>query len=678
MPRIRYPRWNQPRQRVDPSTADFTRLRILADVASQQPYLPIPTAPTEEEEVYGLPYLSATADTTFPDDRESRPTSTPSTTAIPVACEEEVKDTIVVKPPPATPKKKLLITTSRKKVPSSYVPDRPLLRTNRRLQNRVVKSNPRARATTGKTTANEAESVKDTTSVNPGRRSRAPTATDPPSPPPPPPPPAAAAAAASSEVRCTTCETVGKVRCQVVKRDLYGGATGRNGGHTKAASYMSFLDHVEAVGLEGAKQIARLELANIKAVHAFAREHNIPCALHPCQTIDVIYSPTAWASAKAGVAAMRSAFQRNHPKPTPASEPESSTSGQHPVPTHPSSESEPPLNPPDLDVFPEGQYTLLTRTEVLSQFPVHDILPPWPPSSAPTPTEDETHIQGGVVYFAGSLSAYALTIGVLRECLRRGPGEFNLQTWTAATKLLQRGQHVVEADSGYPWEVHTPRGVVRAHRVVLATNGYTAALLSEFQGRILPVRGQVTAQRPGKALPEGGCLPTTYSFIYGSGYEYMVTQQRDTGARWPGDVVIGGGLMRTSEQGRDECGVTDDGAVNAQISEYLSEAALRYFGGADGSWGEDDPEGRVRREWTGIMGFSPDGFPFVGEVPGQEGLWVSGGFNGNGMVMCWMCARAVVDMMEGKDDETLREWFPEAWRLTKERMERRFEGETLV
>ncbi|KAL2266028.1 hypothetical protein VTJ83DRAFT_5380 [Remersonia thermophila] len=462
-------------------------------------------------------------------------------------------------------------------------------------------------------------------------------------------------------------------------RGACSGATGRNGGHTKAASYLSFLDHVEAVGLEEAKKIARLELANIQAVHAFAREHKIPCALHPCQTVDVIYSPAAWTAAKSGVAAMRSAFRRSPPQPTPGCEPGNPTSSvatSSPSPTRAdlSSAEEMPLSPPDLDVFPEGRYTLLTRAQVLARFPVHDIRPPWPPAFSPTPAEDETAVQGGVAYPAGSLSAYAFAVGVLRECLRHrgGPGSFNLQTRTAATGLRR-----AEAATGHAWEVRTPRGVVRARRVVLATNGYTAAVLPEFQGAIVPVRGQMSAQRPGRGLPDGGCLPTTYSFIYGRGYEYMVTQQRAAGVRWPGDVVMGGGLLRTSERGRDECGLTDDGAVNEQISEYLAEAAPRYFGGAEGSWGEDDPDGRARLEWTGIMGFSPDGFPFVGEVPGKEGLWVSCGFNGNGMVMCWMCAKAVVEMMEGRDGEELGQWFPKAWRVTEERMRKRFQGETL-
>ncbi|OIW24542.1 DAO-domain-containing protein [Coniochaeta ligniaria NRRL 30616] len=237
----------------------------------------------------------------------------------------------------------------------------------------------------------------------------------------------------------------------------------------------------------------------------------------------------------------------------------------------------------------------------------------------------------------------------------------NLQTWTPATGLrkLEDGR----------WEVATPRGTVVAGKVVVATNGYTAAILDRFRGVIVPLRGQVTAQRPGSGMPFGGCLPTTYSFIYEGGYEYMAT--RPSGSLFAGDVVIGGGLGKAEDGGLEEYGTTDDTSVNPTISEYLRGALPRYFGS---NWGEDSPEGRVRAEWTGIMGYSPDGYPFVGEMPGQEGLWISASFQGHGMVLCWKCAEALVEMMEGRDGEELGEWFPEVFRLTEERMGKRFQG----
>ncbi len=81
-----------------------------------------------------------------------------------------------------------------------------------------------------------------------------------------------------------------------------------SGGHTKAASYRSFMDHVTELGMAAAVQIARLELANIRAVHGFAAEHGIACDSNPCQTVDVIYDGGWWAAAHEAVAAMRAAM----------------------------------------------------------------------------------------------------------------------------------------------------------------------------------------------------------------------------------------------------------------------------------------------------------------------------------------------------------------------------------
>jgi len=63
----------------------------------------------------------------------------------------------------------------------------------------------------------------------------------------------------------------------------------------------------------------------------------------------------------------------------------------------------------------------------------------------------------------------------------------------------------------------------------------------------------------------------------------------------------------------------------------------------------------------------------VGEVPGEKGLWVAASFQGHGMVLCYMCAKALVQMMGGSD-ETLGDWFPGVFRISKERMGKEFAG----
>ncbi|TVY54829.1 putative oxidoreductase OrdL, partial [Lachnellula cervina] len=395
-------------------------------------------------------------------------------------------------------------------------------------------------------------------------------------------------------------------------RGACSGATGRNGGHTKAASYRSFPDNVQTMGKAEAIKIARMELANIRATHAFAEMHGIECEARRCDTVDVIYDEVEWKRCIEAVTLMREVF----------------------------------TEPGDSEGV--ARYKLWGAEEARERFLVRG-----------EGMRSET-VRGAVSYEAGSISGYAFGTGVLTLCLERG---LQLYTYTPALNLTK-----AEAQDGTRyWEINTAKGLLKAKNVVLATNGYTAHLLPLFQGKIVPLRGQVTAHRPGSAMPVSG-LDTTYSFIYRHGYEYMVP--RPAHSPFPGDIIIGGGLARAADEGLSEYGETDDGKLNGEISAYLAETTERYFG--ERVWGVDDEvKGRVRREWTGVMGYSADGCPFVGGVPGMDGVWVAAAFQGHGMVFCWESARALVGIMAGGREEVeVREWFPGVFGVTEERLGR--------
>lgn len=360
-------------------------------------------------------------------------------------------------------------------------------------------------------------------------------------------------------------------------------------------------------------------------MHGFAAAQQINCESRPCQTVDVLYDEAHWREAHEAVAAMRDALGNDDPA---------------------------------------AAYAFHDAHEVKALFHVA--------GEDPAP-------RGAVSYAAGSISAYKLGVGVLRCAVERG---LNLQTNTPVTELGR----AAGSDGG--WEVCTPRGSVLATKVVLATNGYTARLWKPFQGAVVPLRGQITAHRPGANMPADG-LPGTYSFIYENGYEYMIPRPEKRSDSSPslidprfseedraGDIIIGGGLVMAPQEGLFEYGTTDDTSMNEDISKYLFDTTARYFGE---KWGDDHPDGRIRKEWTGIMGYSPDGYPFVGEVPGQKGLWASCSFQGHGMVLCWMCAKGMVEMMRAQDGDPnaaqdLDAWFPEAFKITEERMKKRFQG----
>lgn len=73
--------------------------------------------------------------------------------------------------------------------------------------------------------------------------------------------------------------------------------------------------------------------------------------------------------------------------------------------------------------------------------------------------------------------------------------------------------------------------------------------------------------------------------------------------------------------------IVDDSTIHPLVSRYLTSQLEKYFGTE--TWG-DNPTDPVVQEWTGIMGYTCDAQPLVGEAPGEEGLWICAGFHGHG------------------------------------------------
>jgi glycine/D-amino acid oxidase-like deaminating enzyme len=404
-------------------------------------------------------------------------------------------------------------------------------------------------------------------------------------------------------------------------REACSGATGRNGGHTKAASYRTYLQHKEELGKEEALKIVRLEYANILATHTLAKELRIECENEVCNTVDLLYDEETFEAGKEAIEALRA----------DSSLKEREEGGMAWYQTH-------------------------SVEEARKRFWAADCN-----SNSAVPEKEE--LVGAFEYLAGRINAYKFTTGILEKCVKKG---LLLCTNTPVSEILP------SSGAEGLWDVVTPDSTIRTRQVILATNGYTPHLLKSLQGAIVPLRGQITAQRPGRAAKFPTPLPTTYSFIYKSGYEYMIPRPLPTGGQ---HIVIGGGLGREPEGGANEFGTIDDSSLNPRISNYLHGSLTGYFG--SNNWGEDakdEKSERVVQEWTGIMGTTADGRPFVGEVPGMKGVWISAGFNGHGMVLCLKSAEALVHMLsEGKG----LEWFPESFLITEERLRKStFNGRT--
>ncbi len=179
--------------------------------------------------------------------------------------------------------------------------------------------------------------------------------------------------------------------------------------------------------------------------------------------------------------------------------------------------------------------------------------------------------------------------------------------------------------------VTTARGTVSAEAVVIATDGYTEGLVPELDAAIAPARGQVLATAP--------IAERLFAFpVYARwGYDY-VQQLPD------GRLVAGGrrDVDLDAEATREE---NTSPAVQGAIESLLRELVGRV------------PD--VTHRWAGLMGFTADYLPFVGPLPGRDGVWVSAGYSGHGNVLGFTCGELVAEAILGRADERLSALSPE-------------------
>lgn len=172
--------------------------------------------------------------------------------------------------------------------------------------------------------------------------------------------------------------------------------------------------------------------------------------------------------------------------------------------------------------------------------------------------------------------------------------------------------------------VVTDRGRVRARHVIVAADGALPALVPEYAGRVRSRRLHMVATEP---LP-----PTLEQLVYARwGHEYL--QQRPDGR------ILAGGFSDVD----GDSSYTDSEAGSPAIWERV-ERYLREDLGVDAT---------LSHRWVGVVGYTEDSLPYVGELPGRARLYVSGGYSGTGNVPGFMCGRDLADKIAGHGPEPL-------------------------
>lgn len=136
------------------------------------------------------------------------------------------------------------------------------------------------------------------------------------------------------------------------------------------------------------------------------------------------------------------------------------------------------------------------------------------------------------------------------------------------------------------WTVSTPRGPIKAKKVLLATNGYTAAIASQFVEKIVPVRGICSRI----VTPKGRNPPylsNTYSIRHGRAqYDYLIP-------RPDGSIIVGGAKQAFWSEKAHWYGVVDDSELIGPAKNYFDGLMQRHFVG----W--EDSEAFTESVWTG-------------------------------------------------------------------------------
>ena len=162
---------------------------------------------------------------------------------------------------------------------------------------------------------------------------------------------------------------------------------------------------------------------------------------------------------------------------------------------------------------------------------------------------------------------------------------------------------------------------VGAERVVVATDGYPSGLLGPLEGLIVPTRGQMVATEP---LPERVFECPHYGR---HGFDYW--HQRPDGR------ILAGGFRDAALHEEFTADERTTPGIQHALESFVSDLVGRPVA--------------VERRWAGIFGFVPDFLPVVGRVPGDERLWVAGGYSGHGNVLGLMCGELVAQAMLGRE-----------------------------
>jgi glycine/D-amino acid oxidase-like deaminating enzyme len=219
---------------------------------------------------------------------------------------------------------------------------------------------------------------------------------------------------------------------------------------------------------------------------------------------------------------------------------------------------------------------------------------------------------------ASTLQPWKLTAHVMRANLERGG---NLQTYTMARSVS------AGLTGGRKWIIHTDRGDIACDTVVHATNAYSAAIEPSLKGIITPKPHICNKVVPPRSLCGSKAIQNSYGVLLPNGALFSINPRSTS----DGAVMFGGSntgqkqLDEWVERHPENC-INDGFARLENVTKCVRDFVEDELVGWKSA--ELGPGEGFDYSWSGIIGLSADGVPFVGQLPGKPGQWICAGHHG--------------------------------------------------
>lgn len=158
------------------------------------------------------------------------------------------------------------------------------------------------------------------------------------------------------------------------------------------------------------------------------------------------------------------------------------------------------------------------------------------------------------------------------------------------------------------WRLATPGGSLRARRVIVATNGYSSEDVPDaLAGRVLPVFSSILVTRP---LSEA---------------ERAAQNWQSTRMAYDSRHLLH--YFRLLPDGRFLFGTRGGLRATPAAAERIRATGRAHFEALFPAWARVE----TPFHWSGLVALMAGGVPWVGHVPGAEGMVAALGYHGNGV-----------------------------------------------